>query len=128
MTADPDTKSRFANLTYWLFGFITGVAAGSLATSVLTQLKGRKNTPELIDVRQRILAGVKQQHEQDIRREIFQTTEALRGELKKSLHRLVNLTERVLEQVHEGATSKSDQELGDKPAPISQTGRGSGLD
>jgi hypothetical protein len=102
-----------ANLTCWLFGFVAGVAAGSLAPSLLPYLKAsKKNRPELIDARQRILAGVKQQHEQDIRREIFETTEALRGELKKSLHRLVNLTERVLEHVHEESNTKKDQEPG----------------
>jgi hypothetical protein len=110
MTADQHNKRQLANLTCGLFGFVAGVAAGSLATALLPHLKGgKKDQPQVVDARQRILAGLKQQHEQDIRREIFQTTEALRGELQKSLHRLVNLTERVLEQVHEESDSKKDQ-------------------
>jgi gas vesicle protein len=115
------TKSQLANLTCWIFGFVTGVAVGSLSTSLLTHIKSRNNRrPELVDARQRILAGVKQQHEQDIRREIFQTTEALRGELKKSLHRLVNLTERVLEQVHEESQANSQE----KDLDTARTGGG----
>jgi hypothetical protein len=103
----------------WILAFIAGVLVGSLTTFLLPRLsRSRKRRTELVNARERILAGMKEQHEQDLRREIFRTTEAIRGELNRSLGRLLNLTERVLGEVHEDLTDKKD----DKDAGSVRTG------
>lgn len=98
-----------ANFISWILIFVAGMAVGALITFFLFRLKGGKQRrTELVNARERILAGVKQQHEQDIRREIFQTAEALRGELNSSLRRLLTSTARLLGQVHEDSNGKKD--------------------
>jgi len=85
------------NLVAWFLAFTAGVTVGALGAWLLPRFNhGRKRRSEMLHARERILAGIREQHDQDIRREIFQTAEALRGELNRSLRRLLNLTERVL--------------------------------
>lgn len=85
------------------------MAVGALITFLLPRLNSaKKRRTELINARQRILVGIKEKHEQDLRREIFQTAEALRGELNRSLRRLLNSTQRLLGQVHEDSNGKKD--------------------
>ncbi|MGH7825307.1 MAG: hypothetical protein ACREQ7_09045 [Candidatus Binatia bacterium] len=103
-----------ATLISWILAFIAGIVVGSLTTALLPRLRGKKKRrAELVNARERILVGIKQQHERDIRREIFQTAEAIRGELNRSLRRLLSLTERVLGQVHDDSNgNKEDKEPG----------------
>jgi hypothetical protein len=92
--------------------FIAGVAIGSIGTLLLPRLNiSKKRRTELMKVRSRILADIKEHHEQEIRREIFQTTEALRSELRTGLNRLVNSTERLLGQVHEEQNGRGDRQI-----------------
>jgi hypothetical protein len=109
--ASAKEKANMTNLVPWIVAFTAGVVVGSFTTALLPRLKSsRERTTGLGHARKRILAGVKAQHEEDIRREIFQTAEALRGELNKSLSRLIDSTERLLGQVHEASTTKSEEQ------------------
>ncbi len=90
------------NLILWAPVFIAGIAVGAIITSVLPRLwVAKKRRTELIQARARILASIKENHEQEILREIFQATEALSGELNKSLRRLLDSMERLLVQVRD---------------------------
>jgi len=48
----------------------------------------RKRRTELVAARNRILAGIKEKHQEEILEEAFRTTEAIKGELDKSLQTL----------------------------------------
>ena len=84
------------NLTLWAPVFLAGIGAGALIASVLPLLRlAKKRRLELESARARILAGVKEKHDQEILREIFRATDALNGEINKSLQRLRASTERL---------------------------------
>lgn len=88
-------------LTLWVPVFVAGVGVGALLTSVLSRLwHAKKKRMELTALaRSRVLAGIKQQHEQEILREIFQATNALRGELNKSLRVVLDSTMKLVCEV-----------------------------
>jgi hypothetical protein len=66
--------------------FSAGVAAGVLAMMVAPLLSAaKKRRTEMVAARAKMLAGIKQQHDEEILDEAFRTTEAIRGELDKSL-------------------------------------------
>lgn len=48
----------------------------------------KKRRTELVTARRRILAGIKEKHEEEILDEAFRTTEAIKGELDRSLQTL----------------------------------------
>jgi hypothetical protein len=109
MPGDQKEESKMRHPMSWILAFVAGMAVGSLATHILSRLQaGKKHRSDLVNARQRILVGIKEQHEQDLRREILQTTEALRGELNGSLNRLLNSTKRLLGQVHEDSDGKKE--------------------
>jgi hypothetical protein len=88
------------NLTLRLPVFMAGVAVGALVTSVLPRLwNHKKRRMELLEARARILTGIKEKHEQEMLREIFQAKDALYGELSKSLNLLRDSAERLLGEV-----------------------------
>jgi uncharacterized membrane-anchored protein YhcB (DUF1043 family) len=69
--------------------FLAGTGVGI----ALVRLKpyifaARKRRTELVAARSRILAGIKEKHEEEILDEAFRTTEAIKGELAKSLQTL----------------------------------------
>jgi hypothetical protein len=69
--------------------FAAGVGVGI----ALMRLKpyifaARKRRTALVAARSRILAGIKEKHEEEILDEAFRTTEAIKGELDKSLQTL----------------------------------------
>lgn len=67
-----------------LFG--AGISAGILIMMLIPMLSAaKKRRTELVAARSKILAGIKQKHEEEILDEAFRTTEAIRGELDKSL-------------------------------------------
>jgi hypothetical protein len=90
--------------------FLGGVATGILlATIWLRASAANKRRRDLSTVRRRILAGIKQTHDQEILNEAFRATEALRSELFKSLYRLrasMNVVQRP--DLHEEEQKKAD--------------------
>jgi hypothetical protein len=66
--------------------FSAGVAAGILITSIKPLIvAGKKQRTELVLARTRMLAGIKEKHEEEILDEAFRTTQAIRSELDQSL-------------------------------------------
>jgi hypothetical protein len=66
--------------------FSAGIAAGVLVMMVIPVLTAaKKRRTEIVAARAKMLAGIKQKHEEEILDEAFRTTEAIRGELDKSL-------------------------------------------
>jgi hypothetical protein len=95
-------------LTVWAPVFVAGIGVGVLITSVLPRLwHGKKQRTELVAARARVLAGIKQNHEQEILREIFRATDALRGELNKSLRAVLDSIIRLLEEVRDDVPARN---------------------
>jgi transposase-like protein len=69
--------------------FCAGIAAGVLITTVrpLLSVAKRKRT-EMVAARARMLADIKEKHEEEILDEAFRAAEAIRGELDKSMETL----------------------------------------
>lgn len=88
--------------TLWLPVFIAGIAAGAVVTCLLPRLWKHKNgRTESLQARAHILTGVKEKHDREIRREIFQAIDALNSELNKLLRLLRDSTERLLGEVRD---------------------------
>lgn len=69
--------------------FCAGITGGILIAGIKPYLHAaKKNRTELVTARVRILAGIKEKHDEEILDEAFRTTEAIRGELDKSLQTL----------------------------------------
>ncbi|HET7003994.1 MAG TPA: hypothetical protein VFK65_00780 [Candidatus Binatia bacterium] len=66
-------------------GIGVGIALASLKPYIFI---GKKRRTELVVARRRILAGIKEKHEKEILDEAFRTTDAIKGELDKSLQTL----------------------------------------
>jgi len=69
--------------------FCAGIAGGVLITSIkpfLTAAKTRRT--QLVAARARMLADLKEKHDEEILDQAFRTTEAIRGEIDKSLDTL----------------------------------------
>ncbi len=82
--------------------FCAGIGVGGILSSILSRRHvPRKPKTELISARQRILAGLKQNHEKEIMREIFRATDALNGELDRSLRLMTKSMEKLLVEVRE---------------------------
>lgn len=83
---------RILQMENWLFEtliFVAGIASGILFAVVWLRISAaNRRRRDLSAVRRRILAGIKETHDQEILNEAFRATEALRSELFKSLHRL----------------------------------------
>ena len=75
-------------ITYLLV-FAAGIEVGIALMSIEPYLSAaKKRRTELVAARSRILAGIKEKHEEAILDEAFRTTEAIKGELDKSLQTL----------------------------------------
>ncbi len=69
--------------------FAAGIGVGIALICVKPYLfAAKKRRTELVVARSRILAGIKEKHEEEILDEAFRTTEAIKGELDKSLQTL----------------------------------------
>lgn len=80
--------------------FSAGVAGGVLITAIKPYLRSaKKKRTEMVAARARILADIKERHEEEILHEAFRTTEAIRGELNRSLQTLRKTLETVLDPV-----------------------------
>jgi len=91
--------------------FVTGTAVGMLIALIVPGLSAtEKKTSELVAARTRMLADIKAKHNEEILDQAFRTTEAIRGELDKSVTTLRKTLDAVL-------PSGSDQPSGHgKPA------------
>ncbi|HEY7218363.1 MAG TPA: hypothetical protein VH985_08210 [Candidatus Binatia bacterium] len=80
--------------------FCAGITGGILIADIKPYLHAakRKRT-ELVTARVRMLAGIKEKHDEEILDEAFRTTEAIRGELDKSLQTLRKTLTTVLDPV-----------------------------
>lgn len=69
--------------------FCAGVAGGILLASLKPYFSlAKKRRTELVAARARMLADLKEKHDEEILDQAFRTTEAIRGELDKSLETL----------------------------------------
>ena len=69
--------------------FSAGIAGGYLITNIKPYFRATKQQRiAMVAARTRILADVKERHEEEILHEALRTTEAIRGELNKSLQTL----------------------------------------
>lgn len=68
--------------------FIAGIGSGILIATIWTRLSAAKKRDDVTTARRRILAGVRETHDEEILHEAFRATDDLRSELFKSLHRL----------------------------------------
>ena len=72
-----------------LIVFSAGIAGGILITQVKPYfLRARANRTAMVAARARILADMKDRHNEEILSEAFRTADAIRGELGKSLQAL----------------------------------------
>jgi hypothetical protein len=72
-----------------LLVFGAGVSGGILVMMIKPYFSlGKKKRTELVAARSRILAVMKEKHEEEILDEAFRTTEAIRSELDRSLETL----------------------------------------
>jgi len=75
--------------TSCLLAFAAGIVAGIALISLKPYIfAAKKRRTELVAARSRVLAGIKEKHEEEILDEAFRTTEAIKGELDKSLQTL----------------------------------------
>lgn len=69
--------------------FCAGLAGGVLVASVKPYLSAAKTRrTQLVAARVRMLADLKEKHDEEILEQAFRTTEAIKGELDKSLDTL----------------------------------------
>ena len=90
--------------------FSAGIAGGYLITNIKPYFRATKQQRiAMVAARTRILADVKERHEEEILHEALRTTEAIRGELNKSLQTLRKTLIAVLDPVTEqpGAQQES---------------------
>lgn len=99
-----------------LFG--SGVAGGILIMILIPSLSAvQKRHAHLARARTRMLAGIKQQHDEEILEEAFRTTEAIRGELDKSLQTLRKTLDTVLEPAGEPDNAHPSLHSAESPKP-----------
>ena len=80
--------------------FCAGITGGILVAGIKPYLHAaKKQRTELMSARVRILAGIKEKHDEEILDEAFRTTEAIRGELNKSLQTLRKTLTTVLDPI-----------------------------
>ncbi len=85
--------------------FSAGIAGGVLIMTLIPVLRAdKRRRTELVAARSRILADIKDKHEEEILEQAFRTTEAIRGELDHSLQTLRKTVTTVL-------TPLSNQEI-----------------
>ena len=69
--------------------FSAGISGGVLITSIKPYLMAAKNRrSQLVAARARMLADLREKHDEEILDEAFRTTQAIKGELDQSLDKL----------------------------------------
>ncbi len=89
--------------------FCAGIAGGILITNItplLTAAKTRRT--RLVAARQRMLADIKEKHDEEILDQAFRTAEAIRGELDQSLDTLRKTLDAVLPLTGASETQQRD--------------------
>jgi hypothetical protein len=77
--------------------FVAGTAVGMLIALIIPGRSAtKKQTSELVAARRRMLADIKEKHHEEILDQAFRTTEAIRGELDKSVTTLRKTLDAVL--------------------------------
>jgi len=88
--------------------FSAGVTGGILIAHLKPYLQSaRIKRTEMVAARTRILADLKERHNEEILHEAFRTTEAIRGELTKSLQTLRKTVTTVLDPVTQPGSGES---------------------
>ena len=94
--------------------FTAGIAGGILIAYVKPYLhlqSARIKRTEMFAAQARILADLKERRDEEILHEAFRTTEAIRGELAKSLQTLRKTVTTVLDPVTEPHSGESGQTI-----------------
>jgi len=82
--------------------FSAGIAGGILTMMIVSSFRvDKRRQSELVATRARVLADIKQQHDQEILDAAFRTTEDIQGELNTSLQRLRKTVSTALEPAPE---------------------------
>lgn len=78
--------------------FLAGLSGGVLICLLAPLLfPGKERRTKMLQVRRRVLADIKQKHDEEILDEALQTTEAIRSELERSRVRLEQIMATVTE-------------------------------
>jgi gas vesicle protein len=113
----------YLDLLLWAPVFISGIAVGAFAATLVHSIRlGKERRTQLVEARARIIAGIKEEREEEILGEIFQATEALKNEITQSVARFRKAVEPVLAQTRDSAqgcveSSKTLREVRDNPHP-----------
>ena len=88
--------------------FSAGIAGGILIMLIVSSFRSDKRRElKLAAARARVLADIKQQHDQEILNAAFRTTEDIQGELNTSLQRLRETVSTALQPVPEEPIGQS---------------------
>jgi hypothetical protein len=103
--------------------FSAGIAGGFLIATIKPYFRAAKQQrTAMVAARTRILGGVKERHEEEILHEALRTTEAIRGELNKSLQTLRKTLIAVLDPVTEQPSAQQKPVIQlSKPVEPNQT-------
>jgi gamma-glutamyl:cysteine ligase YbdK (ATP-grasp superfamily) len=98
--------------------FVAGIAAGVLVVFLLDYYRlGKRHHTDLVKARSRIIASIKQEHEEEILRQIFQTVELIHGDTRKSVSRLVDRLEDLLTELQGKQSARNIKATGDGNKP-----------
>jgi hypothetical protein len=86
--------------------FSAGITGGILISKLEPHFRAKKQRTEIVAARTRILADIKEKHDEEILHEAFRTTEAIRSELDKS----AQLLRKTLLTVKEPANDQNNGE------------------
>jgi len=85
--------------------FSAGITGGILIMTIVSSFRlDKRRQSELVAARARVLADIKQQHDQEILDAVFRTTEDIQGELNTSLQRLRKTVSTALQPASEEPT------------------------
>ncbi|HET8562896.1 MAG TPA: hypothetical protein VFM35_03370 [Candidatus Binatia bacterium] len=94
----------YLDLLLWAPVFIAGIAVGAFAATLVYSVRlSKERRTQLVAARARIIAGIKEEREEEILGEIFQATEALKNEIHQSLTRFRKAVEPLLAQTRDSA-------------------------
>ena len=98
--------------------FSAGIAGGILITQLKPYLnKARANRTAMVAARTRILADMKDRHNEEILSEAFRTADAIRGELAKSLQTLRKTLAAAIDPAPQASPRRETNSLNDPMQP-----------
>ena len=98
--------------------FSAGIAGGILINQVRPYFRsGRAERTAMVTARARILADMKDRHNEEILSEAFRTADAIRGELAKSLQTLRKTLAAAIDPAPQGGTGHKPIALNDSIHP-----------